>query len=398
MIHPEVDRRERRLAGPASWVLGLLFVSSAVLLPPSCGKSIPSPCSSSCAGCCNAAGECVNNETDTQCGRGGAMCSNCVSQGSKCDLAAHQCLGPSDGGSCGATCPGCCFNGICLPFSAQVRMSCGAGGEACRSCSSEEKCAMGMCVPEPPSVTGNPCMSDGECGSLGDGGECRKLTSTQRYSYPGGYCTKPCMSSSACAHDAICVRVNGEESDALCMPQCSEPNTFSTCREGYLCVGFTVGAGGACWLLEPFLPDAGPPLEKTGQSCMTSTMCNSTATPNGAGFCIPETLRDGGPSGFTGGYCTGDCTMDPRVCGSDGGAVCVPAGPQSYLCEKSCAGPQQGQSDCRPGYVCYGYSVRTPDGGSRPSPTGVCQPNCNVMGGLFACAPGAYCDAGYCVQ
>lgn len=340
--------------------------------------------------------------SDTFCGPSGEQCIDCTSAGARCNSSTHRCEPTGTGGGSGdpcspANCPGCCLNDICLPFSGQVASSCGWGGVTCKQCAAGESCDGGRCAVAMPSVTGQPCMGDMDCGTLGQGATCLKA-SAAGYTYPLGYCSLSCTAQSQCAADAVCARPLPNEPSPLCLSRCSAPHTQSTCRGDYYCFELTVGGGGACWLVEPFLPDAGPPFDKVGAECTSSSMCDP-ANPAGAGrgLCIPETL-DGGPTAFTGGYCTGDCGLNPRVCSTDGGAVCVGIGNDQYICERSCTRPGAGQSSCRPGYVCYGYSLRTSDGGARPSSSGVCEPSCSVSGSLYGCAANSYCDAGYCVQ
>ena len=116
--------------------------------------------------------------------------------------------------------------------------------------------------------------------------------------------------------------------------------------------------------------------------------------PTGQAVCIPETLSDGGSSGFPGGYCSAACSTDPSVCSADGGALCIMLS-RSYVCERVCSAPWAGQSSCRSGYVCYGYQLRYLDGGSTAATDGVCEPDCTLSN---VCAVAAYCDAGYCVK
>ncbi len=367
-----------------------------------CGKPVTGACGPTrCAGCCTSTGECIAQESDTVCGKGGGTCANCTAGNGTCDLGTHSCSGgPNDGGmSCKQSCPGCCYNGTCLPFSGQAKSSCGASGEDCHVCTTGNRCDTGRCVPETPSITGHECTNDVECAALDAGATCRKQTASGRFSYPMGYCTQPCSSSMPCAHDSVCVLAEPDETRAYCMPRCSEPDSQSTCRPGYLCIGLLVGTGGVCWLNEPYNPDAGPPFDKVGASCTTNAMCDPAAPGGmGKGACIPETLSDGGSSGFTGGYCTGSCSTDPRTCSTDGGAVCIGLSMSSAICQRTCARPWVGQGECRQGYVCYGYFLKTSDGGSRPSTNGVCEPSCDVQGVFSACNSGYYCDAGYCTQ
>jgi len=382
---------------------GALLVLLLSLTLVGCTKAANVPCGPGrCAGCCTSAGECVAAETDAQCGKGGGLCANCSASNATCDVATHSCTGGSTDGGAGCNaqnCPGCCFNGSCLPYSGQAKSSCGTGGDVCSPCGVGLKCDLGRCVPEMASITGEPCTTETMCAALDGGATCRKQTASGRYSYPMGYCTQPCQTAAQCAHDAVCVLADPDETTAYCMPRCSEPWAESSCRDGYLCVPLLAGTGGVCWLNEPYNPDAGPPFDNVGSTCTSNAMCDP-ATPGGAGkgLCLRETLIDGGASGFTGGYCSGSCLIDPRTCSTDGGAVCIGLSPTSAICQRTCSRPWEGEGDCRRGYVCYGYLMRTPDGGTRPSTDGVCEPSCNIPGVFSTCASGYYCDAGYCTE
>lgn len=90
---------------------------------------------------------------------------------------------------------------------------------------------------------------------------------------------------------------------------------------------------------------------------------------------------DGGvcETSFPGGYCTRECGTRPCPTG----ARCV--GSTSQWCVASCVQPGGGQSNCRPGYVCYDDYA---GGGS-------CWPRCT---GPADCTSGTTCDSGsgYC--
>jgi hypothetical protein len=115
--------------------------------------------------------------------------------------------------------------------------------------------------------------------------------------------------------------------------------------------------------------------------------------------------RDGGPqpTGFTGGYCTRDCTSDVDCVSGN-----MPNYNEAYcigVCVDSCTGVLTGQGSCRPGYVCDGIFMQ--DGGvfqfmNGDLLPGYCWPNCNNPG--FECPPVAQGSAtrrrclpsGYC--
>jgi hypothetical protein len=59
-------------------------------------------------------------------------------------------------------------------------------------------------------------------------------------------------------------------------------------------------------------------------------------------------------------------------------------------CWERCSGPRQGQSTCRPGYVCGG--LVTTDGGVITY--GYCKPDCHLPGA--GCTIGSCDSLGYC--
>jgi hypothetical protein len=86
--------------------------------------------------------------------------------------------------------------------------------------------------------------------------------------------------------------------------------------------------------------------------------------------------------------CFADCSRFD-ICGDAG--ICLNVSATQDICFPRCSGPNQGQSDCRNGYVCGGLVF--PDGG--PAPEGVCDTSCLAPGN--ACNANFVCDAGYCV-
>src|SRR5207248_921719 len=125
-----------------------------------------------------------------------------------------------------------------------------------------------------------------------------------------------------CAKDALCIGPLPNEAGSLCLSRCAGPDSQSTCRPGYYCYALSSGTGGVCWIADAFAADAGPAQQKVGDPCLRDNDCEP-ATPTGQAVCIPETLSDGGASGFPGGYCSAACSTDPSVCSADGGALCV---------------------------------------------------------------------------
>jgi hypothetical protein len=120
-----------------------------------------------------------------------------------------------------------------------------------------------------------------------------------------------------------------------------------------------------------------------GDPCLSDLQCRP---PNSA-FCIPESVF-GQPTGWVGGTCTRTCGGSTNACPT--GSTCVSFDTTNQpLCIQTCPGPRQGQSTCRPGYVC---EVNLMMAG-----VGLCIPRCSNPG--FACWKNAACDptSGYCV-
>gem|GEM_PF-1677721 len=404
----------------------------------------PAPCGpSNCKGCCDPEiGRCRDpGNTTGSCGAKGLVCQSCGS-GEKCTDGA--CVNPNPagvgggagggtGGSAGggmgggagggaggggggvkmdaglpygcgpgtasACTDGCCngtgISAICL--SGTSLSSCGLDAGACVACNvaSGQKCMDRVCSgTNPPydagaDLYGSPCTKDADCGALGGKFTCKLATSSDNAPYPGGYCTEKCGSPGDCSNTlSACITVQPQygEADAICWNRCSPTRPCRT--PGYSC--YNLGGGtSACWLAPLPTLDAGRPADKTGNACVAKADCTN---PPDDGFCRPEFLADGGPTGLPGGACSSNCRIDKKHCG-DGG-VCV-----DYQCEAACPGPLAGQGSCRAGWVCgptFGADAGQVDGG------GKCQGNCNNLG--FACPTGYTCglddagvgEAGYC--
>lgn len=318
------------------------------------------------------------------------------------------------------TCAGCCdaVTGICVNPPSPI--ACGTGGGACRACGTNESCAGGVCVSGNVSgsvdggtdggqacdggncnglsaLLGKACAQDSECSALGTGAQCRKQTTTDAGTYTGGYCTRVCSDDSGCPAEGWCINLSSyDETSRLCMPKCSQKGKApGDCRQGYAC--YDIGeTQGICWITPLPQVDAGPPSDKVGNPCTSNSECQNP--PSQGGFCVPETTDGGLSTGFKDGFCSADCSTRTGICSADGGAICLrftSNAEVSYNCQRVCAAPGGGQSDCRNGYVCQGYIVALGDGGSTPSTNGYCRPHCgNTDAG---CNGGQTCtDAGYC--
>jgi hypothetical protein len=270
-------------------------------------------------------------------------------------------------------------------------------------------CQSGVCqVSTVTAQLGDTCTADADCASLGTGAMCKLTTTTGNASYPGGYCTKRCQKASDCpgadagASPCVTLPVAYGEGDSLCWEPCKQRNSVpGGCRDGYACYGVSsmgVPTGQGCWIYPLPAADAGPPSDKIGKPCVGFADCENPPDPHYA-VCITATFKlpdggTGGPTGFTGGYCTANCSTSPAICG-DGG-ICFGGFPQSgdTTCAEKCTAPSTGQSDCRVGYVCAPFFLSQMDGGAVLATAGVCFPDCNEAGA--GCGDAGYCDAGYC--
>ncbi|RKG89851.1 S8 family serine peptidase [Corallococcus terminator] len=87
---------------------------------------------------------------------------------------------------------------------------------------------------QPTATIGKPCTSSSECGT---GGLCANGSS-----FPGGYCTQDCLSSSCPSGSACYSSTDG--ASAFCFASCNPAET-GVCRTGYVCSSDGAG-GGAC--------------------------------------------------------------------------------------------------------------------------------------------------------
>jgi hypothetical protein len=322
----------------------------------------------SCTGCVSSSGACLTTaeQNNTQCGSGGVTCATCPS-GTACQNG--TCVTT---GGCTSCSTGCCSGTTCLPGTSLT--ACGSSGNACTSCSSGQSCTAtatgGQCQTTTTAQVGSACTSNSQCTALGTGAYCKLTNTLNTASYPGGYCTKPCMAVADCGASATCAdfREFGE-ADFFCI---STSCTLCSSRgAGYTCHGQNL-----CWLTT-LPPNPVAPANLIGSACTSNSQCQNGGayTP---GDCLPSS------NGFTGGYCFGTCTYNTMSCGS--GAVCLSAGNNTNVCLRSCSAPGGGQSTCRTGYVCYDYGQAT----------GYCWPNCNNPGGScgtsFTCQASGYCQ------
>lgn len=397
-----------------------IFIGFLVAVVPSCAG----PCNANtCAGCCTSAGKCVgkpDNLSDATCGAQAKSCVDCTSTHQTCSSATYTCQGAAGGGS-GGNCLGCLNRaGDCAPGVTDA--VCGSGGVACMACTNGTSCVDGSCVTGGdggptgggggsigPAV-GAACANDSQCDlsltatdqKYSIRGFCKKASITDPtlsagFSYPGGYCTKRCgFENASCGAGNTCLISLGfiGEFENQCMTSCT---SSSQCRAGYGC--FSMGSNlSVCLPLTEdggLLPvvDAGPGVpSEAGSACTDDAQC----IPPSTGFCFRETRSDGGPSGFTGGACSADCTAlaatraadawcgNAGVCNSYGFATGDGLGPVVvWLCDHGCG--VGWDAGCRSGYVCDQTSVESP----------ACVPNCHNAG--VQCPTGTSCrESGIC--
>jgi hypothetical protein len=397
--------------------LAVLAVIAVACPSSTCGPT-------NCGGCCGSDGKCVSspsNGNNTTCGNNGGTCADCTKSAQAC-TASFTCgsvsgTGGGSGGTGGgaegcnsSNCNGCCVGTVCIPLTAETVGNCGKSGAACGACAAGLTCQNGTCQGTMTVANvGDPCAVDADCASLGTGAICKLTTSTGSGTYPEGYCTKDCTADSQCpstdAGPGVCVSLNAAygENDKLCWEPCNQRNHVpGGCRSGYACYGLSNNGqpiGNGCWIYPLPSPDAGPASDKLGNPCTGFMDCANPPDPQFA-VCITANfkLADGGmgtPTGYTGGYCSADCSVSHSVCGDAG--VCFVNFPQSgdRSCAELCPTPSTGQGLCRTGYVCTGYFVTQPDGGAVPSINGYCAPDCFQPGA--DCGDAGYCDAGYCL-
>lgn len=398
-----------------------------LFLTASCTPSLPTCSSTTCAGCCAPSGACIaepRNAEPTTCGRGGAQCVDCTTQGAQCDSTTFSCtpvvdagIGAvvADGGASALdACDGCRLaSGVCIP--AGVRQNnniCGLGGALCSACSGPTPtCRDGACV-APPIRVGDACTEDAACQrTLGSRARCRKTTRAANFEFPGGMCLiEECRSDADCPREAslnnggtgrsLCIAPQffmGEET-STCLPTGCTPATGvqGNCRPGYSCVPLRAGVAG-CIPMAIVVngPNDEPPNydlpNNLHSPCGQDSECRrpTPGAPGVGGLCLTS----------YGGQCSRrcnsdfDCSNDPEkdvpaygVCLDD------PSGGPG-LCFKGCNDPLGGQSNCRPGFVC--------ESSGPLYTTGYCQVRCGTTGttcgkhsdgGAVECLPTGYCD------
>ena len=385
-------------------VLGL-----AVAIAPSCGAA--SKCSvSNCKGCCSGDGKCVadpNNANNTSCGTQGNACVDCSKTNQVCNKSSYQCgvtgTGGGDGQDSGIACGGCTTpTGLCLENVSFT--NCGANGSACVPCQTGQYCSNGACqTPDAGAVTGGigaACTQDSECNGVkvepGYTAFCKKQSEPGGLQYKGGYCTRRCTGNESCGMSAgnLCLTGGGArgELENICLKNCTGP---SSCRDGYACYQF--GTTASCWIVQadggiPERFDAGNPNPSAaGAACTTNAQCGGDT--NLSLGCNGATLPDGGPTGYWGGQCAGNCSISLSDSWCGDGGTCLgyitnsgtPAGPLIlFFCGEKC-NPKAATTTCRADYVCDPY------GDPSTATNGSCTPDCRKNPALI-CQQAAQCN------
>lgn len=409
---------------------------------PGCSDSKCSP--RNCSTCCDAKGVCVaspQNTTSNSCGAGGATCTYCSTNESCTD---GQCVAPKKvGDACraDAECTALGANAVCKKATSSgmgtyldgyCTLLCEAAPESCPSgsacllpasrygetdaicwnlCSLAEPCRspgyacyairdqFNACWIDPlpydagPAAdkVGNPCSVDEECQNPpASGGIC--LLSGLGEIWPQGYCSKlECVSNEECAADGGGVCFAFGEIHACtqrCVPLSDGGLWEANCRPSYQCYPTGLDDGGVeghC------APEPRPIFTTVGDPCMNNSACQ--APYRATATCTSSTQADGGPTGWTDGYCTRLSCLTAYDCSQDGGGECLTTQASFSSCFRTCTSPGTGQSTCRNGYVCE--ELPADDGGTLSH--GFCDRACTAAGAP-ECPSGKTCEisTGYC--
>jgi len=302
-------------------------------------------------------------------------------------LAALLCAcGPTQPVKCQASnCSGCCTaDDECLGFPKQAATACGTGGKECKACTPGWLCHQGRCLADPDA--GLPNFDAGQ--PVQDAGQPDSGVSC------GGN-GEACCAGSTCYLGLGCLRGVCQPMGTDAGPPCGALGQ-ACCGTGTACQSPLTCQSGTCKV--PTTMDAGTmdagSLKPLGEPCTVSTECAD-------GLC--QVL------GFTGGYCTKNCTSQSN-CPSGSQCSANPTGGTS-LCLKNCSQPGSAPGGCRTGYVCdqrvsmSGQPVCTP--GCASVTTCGAAPTCDSRGFCCGasgyaccegtmCGTGAACTSGYC--
>lgn len=175
-----------------------------------------------------------------------------------------------------------------------------------------------------------------------------------------------CCAGTTCMNGACVVAQCQSDADCKTAPalRCDKSTaTCVECTQDFHCPGSTCDeATGTCNPKEP---------GDVGAECTKDSECRLGY------FCITEKKTDGSDSGFSGGYCSEDCTLDGYCTSWTASCITVSSNPTEKECLLDCID----DSECRSQYICVeaGYS-------------GVCWPRCDNPGA--GCATGYVCQSG----
>jgi hypothetical protein len=280
-------------------------------------KTCSRPGCEGCTGCCEhaAGGDVCHVGTQAAlCGKGGAVCADCATDGRSCDLATGKC----GAGKCDATnCAGCCVGDQCLAGTDLT--ACGAGGEACTSCQATgQRCRAqsgggGAC-------RGTPTCGPANCGGCCEGTTCVTGTDANACGKQGAACADCSATGKTCVPP-------GQPNERTCQtPVTCGPANCPGCCVGNQCVVSTTAA--ACG--------------KGGAACVACG-ANQTCT---AGTC--QAASTCGPASCN-GCCIGDiCATGNQAtaCGTNG-VNCQNCAGQAKVCQGgSCQTPVCGPGNC----------------------------------------------------
>lgn len=225
--------------------------------------------SSSCTGCCDAAGTCRNGNDATACGELGAACAECGA-GARCVAAACEPL-TGQGGACisGSDClSGSCAQGVCCD------RACDGACERCDSVGTA-----GVCSPVPESTQVTAC---GAYACDGVNGACPTTCTTAQQCAPGHFCGS-----------GACIPFKGSGEACTANVQCST----GFCADGVCCDSACSGSCDVC--NDPGAPGTCSP---AASGSAGSPACGMGVVCNGSLADCPITCTSGCPSNT---YCSG---------------------------------------------------------------------------------------------
>ena len=206
---------------------GVCGAGGAVCQPCGTGPCVNGQCQSqsctvsTCSGCCNSAGQCLQppQQSAAQCGSGGIRCQACSGQ----ECVNGQCTTPTCTSS---NCTGCCGAGGCVQVAQQGSAACGVGGAPCAPCASPALCANGIC-------SGGAC-NPSSCGGCCQGSQCIAIANqSQSACGIGGAACHACSGTTPTCSGGAC-------------QGCSAASCAAGCCQGALCVKMEQQSASAC--------------------------------------------------------------------------------------------------------------------------------------------------------